>query len=115
MLDRHRGRAGVSAVGYAVLAQVGTDGIATLVTGAVVVSSALGPMTALATDMVVASAPPQRAGTGPAISATAPQLGGALGIAVLGNVITAVYRTEVAADIPVDVPHDATAAAPRQP
>ncbi|MGC5015458.1 MFS transporter [Streptosporangium sp. DT93] len=83
----------VSAAGYLVLTRTqGTDGIAVLVSGAVVVSAGLGPMMALATDLVVGSAPPHRAGAAAAISSTAPQLGGALGIALLGSVITAVYR-----------------------
>jgi DHA2 family multidrug resistance protein-like MFS transporter len=101
----------VSAVGYAILTRAGTDGIATLVTGAVVVSTGLGPMMALATDMVVASAPPQRAGAAAAISATAPQLGGALGIAVLGSIITAVYRTDMDFGTDAGVPPTAAAAA----
>jgi DHA2 family multidrug resistance protein-like MFS transporter len=86
---------GVSAVGYVVLTQTG--GLFVLITGAVVVSAGLGPMMALATDMVVGSAPAERAGAAAAISSTAPQLGGALGIALLGSVITAVYRGELSA------------------
>ncbi|GGO60979.1 MFS transporter [Nonomuraea cavernae] len=88
----------VSAAGYLVLTQTG--GLAVLVTGAVVVSAGLGPMMALATDLVVGSAPPERAGAAAAISSTAPQLGGALGIALLGSVITAVYRNEVSSSLP---------------
>lgn len=99
----------VSAVGYVVLTQVdGPNGLAVLVTGAVVVSAGLGPMMALATDMVIGAAPPRQAGAAAAISTTAPQLGGALGIAVLGSVITAVYRAETADAAPADTP--ATAA-----
>ncbi|MEJ3656316.1 MFS transporter [Actinomycetes bacterium KLBMP 9759] len=87
----------LSAAGFVVLTQVGVGGsLAVLVTGTVVVSAGLGPMMALATDMVVAAAPPERAGAASAISSTAPQLGGGLGIAVLGSVITAVYRSEMA-------------------
>jgi MFS transporter, DHA2 family, multidrug resistance protein len=98
----------LSAVGYLMLAAVDPgDGLALLVSGAVVVSAGLGPMMALATDMVVGSAPVERAGAASAISATAPQIGGALGIAVLGSVITAVYRRAMeegaAADLPGQV------------
>ncbi|HEX2315594.1 MAG TPA: MFS transporter [Thermomonospora sp.] len=83
----------VSAVGYGILTQVTPEsGLGLLVTGTVVVSAGLGPMMALATDIVVGSAPPERAGAASAISSTSPQLGGALGIAVVGSVITAVYR-----------------------
>ncbi|SEG47181.1 MFS transporter, DHA2 family, multidrug resistance protein [Thermomonospora echinospora] len=91
----------ISAIGYGVLAGVEVaGGLVVLVAGSVVVSAGLGPMMALATDIVVGSAPPERAGAASAISSTAPQLGGALGIAVLGSVITAVYRDRMAAAVP---------------
>lgn len=103
----------VSAVGYLVLTRTqGTDGIAVLVSGAVVVSAGLGPMMALATALVVGSAPPHRAGAAAAIASVAPQFGGALGIAVLGSVITAVYRGRISsADVPEAVQDNLTAAA----
>ncbi len=74
------------------------------------VSAGLGPMMALATDMVVGAAPAERAGAAAAISSTAPQLGGAFGIAVLGSVITAVYRQDMTAGVPAGVPDVAAAA-----
>lgn len=46
----------------------------------------------LSTDAVVASAPKERAGAASSISETAYELGVALGIAVLGSVLTALYR-----------------------
>ncbi|MEV0972592.1 MFS transporter [Microtetraspora glauca] len=102
----------VSAVGYGMLTQVSEPGgLGLLVSGAVVVSAGLGPMMALATDMVVAAAPRERAGAAAAISSTAPQLGGALGIAVLGSVITAVYRGEMSESVPPGVPAAVAAAA----
>ncbi|GGM64161.1 MFS transporter [Micromonospora sonchi] len=101
----------VAAVGYGVLTQVEVGGLATLVAGTIVVSAGLGPMMALATDMVVGAAPAQRAGAAAAISSTAPQLGGAFGIAILGSVITAVYRQDMAVDVPAGVPDVAAAAA----
>jgi MFS transporter, DHA2 family, multidrug resistance protein len=101
----------VSTVGYGVLSQVGGEhGLTLLVTGAVIVSAGLGPMMALATDMVVGAAPPERAGAAAAIATTTPQLGGALGVAVLGSIITAAYRWRVGGAAPADVP-DAAAAA----
>ncbi|RJL34043.1 MFS transporter [Bailinhaonella thermotolerans] len=88
----------VSAAGYALLAFSG-GGLAPLVAGAVVVSAGLGPMMTLATDIVIGAAPPDRAGAASAVSTTAPQLGGALGVAVLGSVITAVYRASMPAGV----------------
>lgn len=72
--------------------------------------TAIGPMMALATDMVVGAAPPERAGAAAAISTTAPRLGGALGIALLGSVIAAVYRSKVSGTAPVGTPETAVAA-----
>jgi len=83
----------VSATGYALLATAGS--LATVVTAAIVVSAGLGPMMALSTDLAIGSAPPERAGAAAALASAAPQLGGALGVAVLGSVITAVYRSGV--------------------
>ncbi|MPZ62227.1 MAG: MFS transporter [Propionibacteriales bacterium] len=101
----------LSTIGYAVLTQVGGhNGLAILVTGAVIVSAGLGPMMALATDMLIGAAPPERAGAAAAISTTAPQLGGALGIAVLGSVITATYRRMVDGAASADAPDTAVTA-----
>jgi DHA2 family multidrug resistance protein-like MFS transporter len=102
----------VSAIGYVVLATVGpVDDLVRLVVGAIVVSAGLGPMMALATDMVVGSAPVERAGAAASISATAPQIGGAFGVAVLGSIVTAVYRNAMATSVPAGVPHGAADAA----
>jgi DHA2 family multidrug resistance protein-like MFS transporter len=58
----------------------------------------------LTQELVVGSAPPERAGAASGISETGAELGGALGIAVLGSVGTAVYRSELATSLPVGVP-----------
>jgi len=98
----------VSSVGYLVLATVApADDLGHLVVGAIVVSAGLGPMMALATDMVVGSAPVERAGAAAAISSTAPQIGGAFGVAVLGSIITAAYREAMTTAVPAGVPHAA--------
>jgi hypothetical protein len=46
--------------------------------------------------------PKDRAGAASAISETATELGGALGMAVLGSVVTAAYRTHL--DVPAGLP-----------
>jgi MFS transporter, DHA2 family, multidrug resistance protein len=102
----------VSAVGYLILATVAPAGdLGHLVLGAIVVSAGLGPMMALATDMVVGSAPVERAGAAASISSTAPQIGGAFGVAVLGSIVTMVYRNAMATGVPAGVPHGAADAA----
>jgi DHA2 family multidrug resistance protein-like MFS transporter len=84
----------VSAAGFLVLTQVGgsQSPLALLVAGQVVFSLGLTPVAALTTDIVLAAAPPERAGSAAALSETSAELGGALGIALLGSLVTAVYR-----------------------
>ncbi len=80
-------------VGFGVLTQVGgASGLAILVTGSVIFALGLAPVVTLGTDLIVGSAPPERAGAAAAISETSSEFGGALGIAVLGSIVTAVYR-----------------------
>lgn len=57
-----------------------------------VVGAVEGCVYALATTMVLEAAPRQKAGAAAAVSETAYELGTALGIALLGSVLTALYR-----------------------
>jgi DHA2 family multidrug resistance protein-like MFS transporter len=57
----------------------------------------LGPVFTLAADLGVGAAPSERAGAAAAINETSSELGGALGIAVLGSIGAAVYGGETAA------------------
>jgi DHA2 family multidrug resistance protein-like MFS transporter len=86
----------LAVAGFLVLTQVGPLWL--LVTGSIIISAGLAPTMALATNLMVGAAPPERAGGAAAISSTAPQLGGALGIALLGSLITAVYRNQLGHD-----------------
>jgi MFS transporter, DHA2 family, multidrug resistance protein len=70
-----------------------------------------GPFAALGTDLVVGSAPPEKAGSASSLAATAGELGIALGVAALGSVGTAVYRDQISATIPATVPPQAAEAA----
>jgi DHA2 family multidrug resistance protein-like MFS transporter len=102
----------LSAVGFGMLIQVNAaSGLAILVIGSVVFSLGVAPVGTLASDIIVGSAPPERAGAASGISETSAELGGALGIAVLGSVGTAVYRSEVTGAVPADVPPAAAEAA----
>lgn len=63
----------------------------------------------LSTDAVVSAVPTERAGAASSIAETAYELGGALGIAVLGSLQLAMYRTHL--DLPADTdPTDAARA-----
>jgi DHA2 family multidrug resistance protein-like MFS transporter len=102
----------VAAVGLGLLTQVdATSGLAVVVAGTVVFSLGLAPVVTLATDLIVGAAPPQRAGAAAGVSETSAELGGALGIAVLGSIGVAVYRGQVADAIPAGLPAQAAAAA----
>ncbi len=97
----------VAAVGTAMLVGLGLDsrtGLLLIVVASVVISLGLAPVITLATELIVGSAPPEQAGAATGISETSGELGGALGIAILGSVGTAVYRTEVADALPSDLP-----------
>ncbi|MFF3959410.1 hypothetical protein ACFYY1_40455 [Streptomyces sp. NPDC001890] len=49
---------------------------------------------------ILSAAPPKRAGAASALAETSAELGGALGIAVLGSIGTVVYRAQMAAEAP---------------
>src|SRR6266545_2868732 len=84
----------LAALGLVMLLWVGeTSGLAVLVSASVIISLALSPMFNLTTELIVGSAPPERAGAASGISETGAELGGALGIAILGSIGTAVYRS----------------------
>lgn len=99
----------VSAAGFVLLALI--DGAAPslgiLVGGSVVFSLGLTPVVALTTDIVLGAAPPERAGAASALSETSSEFGGALGIALLGSVVTAIYRGRVDSALPEGVPAEA--------
>jgi len=98
----------LAAVGFGVLTQVGgADGLRAIVIGSVIYSLGFSPVVILATDLIVGSAPVERAGAASAISETSSELGGALGIAVLGSIGVAVYRGMMATGIPIGVPAEA--------
>jgi MFS transporter, DHA2 family, multidrug resistance protein len=95
----------LAAGGFAVLTQVDTtSSLTVIVTGSVIYSLSLSPVVILATDLIVGSAPVERAGAASAISETSSELGGALGIAILGSIGTAVYRRMMTHGVPVGVP-----------
>jgi DHA2 family multidrug resistance protein-like MFS transporter len=102
----------IAAVGLLMLFSVGTtDGLALLIAASVVMSVGLAPVFGLTTELIVGSAPPERAGAATGISETGSELGGALGIAVMGSVGVAVYRSQLTETVGSSVPADAMAVA----
>jgi MFS transporter, DHA2 family, multidrug resistance protein len=106
------GSLAVAAAGFLMLALLDqTAGLPLLIAGIIVVYVGQGPIMALGTDLVVGSAPPEKAGSAAALSETSTELGLALGVAVLGSVGAAVYRQAVPAALPSGLPSDAVSAA----
>jgi DHA2 family multidrug resistance protein-like MFS transporter len=102
----------LAAAGFGVLILVeASAGLAAVVVGSVIYSLGICPAVILSTDLVVGSAPVERAGAASAISETSAELGGALGIAILGSIGTAVYRRAMADGILAGVPSEAAEAA----
>jgi MFS transporter, DHA2 family, multidrug resistance protein len=102
----------VAAFGFGLLTQLdGSSDLALLVTGSVVFSVGVAPTVVLGTDLIVGAAPPQRAGAASAISETGTEFGLALGVAIIGSVGTAVYRSDVHDAIAAGIPASETEAA----
>jgi DHA2 family multidrug resistance protein-like MFS transporter len=97
----------IGAMGLLLLTQVEPEaGLGVLVTASVIYSLGLAPLFTLTNDIIIGSAPPERAGAASGISETGAELGGALSIAVLGTLGTAVYRMQIDDDIPAGVPQE---------
>jgi len=61
----------------------------------VVLGAGLGLVMAPATEAIMGSVPPAKAGIGSAVNDTTRELGGALGVAVLGSVVAAIYASQM--------------------
>ena len=94
----------VGTVGFLLMSRVGEDSLALLVTASVIFCLGLSPLFTLTNDLILGTAPPERAGAASAISETGAELGGALSIAILGTLGTAVYRTQLDDGLPAGVP-----------
>jgi DHA2 family multidrug resistance protein-like MFS transporter len=102
----------LTACGYLLLTQISVvPSPWFLLAGMLTLSTGVAPLGTITTDIVMGAAPPSKAGAASAISETSFEFGGALGIAVLGSLVTAVYRIGIgAAPLPGFAP-DAIAAA----
>ena len=85
----------MGAVGFALLTQLGTDSVPLVTVAVLVLNGGLGMAMSVAVDGILASVPPARAGAGASVSETANELGIALGTALLGSIMTAVYRSRM--------------------
>lgn len=86
-----------NAIGYACVVFFGGAGSDWgLVLAFVVVGIGVGAAETISNDIILAAAPPDKAGAASAISETAYEIGAVMGTAVLGSVLNAAYRSAIA-------------------
>ncbi len=86
----------LTVAGFLLMTQVApASGVTPLVVGFAISCVGAGPLLTVGIGLVVGSAPLERAGSASAIAQTANEFGYALGIAILGSILTAVYRTDI--------------------
>ncbi|MGX1701636.1 MFS transporter [Microbacterium sp. NPDC055357] len=85
-----------SVLGYVIVAfATGPDSLGLLVGAFVALGIGIGAAETISNELVLASAPPAKAGAASAVSETAYELGAVLGTAVLGGILTALYRVSL--------------------
>ncbi len=102
----------MATAGFAILTQLDTSsGFLIIGLGSVLFSLGTSPLFTLTNDLIIGSAPPERAGAAAGISETAAELGGALGIAIFGSIGVAIYRGAIGAALPAGLSVEDAAAA----
>ncbi|AOP33097.1 MFS transporter [Leptospira tipperaryensis] len=86
-------------------------GLSYVVIGSVILSLGICSVVILGTDVIVGSAPPEKAGAAASISETGVEFGGVLGIAVLGSIGTAVYKSRMKNILPEGISPESMEAA----
>jgi DHA2 family multidrug resistance protein-like MFS transporter len=88
----------LAATGLAAGTMLGVDGDrVVLVVVGLLIGTGVGAAEALTNDVILATAPPERAGAAASVSETAYEFGGAMGTAVLGTVGMSVYAAHLGA------------------
>jgi EmrB/QacA subfamily drug resistance transporter len=77
------------------MASTADTGYAPILASMVTFAFGMGLVIAPATASIMSSVPPERAGVGSAVNDTTRQVGGALGVAVMGSIASSVYRHSV--------------------
>lgn len=90
----------LAAVGMVVLTRISEGpGLTLMLISFVITPAGINPTMTLTTDMIMTVAPPDRAGAASAISETSCELGLSLGMAILGSIGTASYRSIMAQNL----------------
>lgn len=99
-----------SVAGYLLVAFTTSDhGVAPLIVAFIVLGIGIGAAETISNELILSSAPAEKAGAASAVSETAYELGAVLGTAVLGGLITAFYRGALV--VPDGIPAEAAHAA----
>ncbi|MCR2801124.1 MFS transporter [Microbacterium sp. zg-Y818] len=99
-----------SVAGYVTVALTADpDALLPLVLAFVLLGIGIGAAETVSNDLILASVPPAKAGAASAVSETAYELGAVLGTAVLGGILTAMYRSGIV--VPEGLPAAAADAA----
>jgi len=89
------------AAGLAVAATLTVDaGYGRLAVAFVLMGAGMGLAGAPATESIMGALPPERANVGSAVNDTTRELGGALGVAIVGSIMSSIYATQVADGLP---------------
>ncbi|MFK0401374.1 MFS transporter [Microbacterium sp. NPDC090225] len=99
-----------SVAGYLIVAFTTHEhGVAPLIIAFVVLGIGIGAAETISNELILSSAPAEKAGAASAVSETAYELGAVLGTAVLGGIITAFYRSAIV--LPAGLPAETADAA----
>ncbi|MYR58677.1 MFS transporter, partial [Streptomyces sp. SID625] len=90
----------IGAVGYGMLALAGTDSLWLVLAACAVLSSGIVMVISQMTDLALGAAPAEQAGAASSLLETGSEFGGALGMATLGSIGTAIYRHDIPAGAP---------------
>jgi Na+/melibiose symporter-like transporter len=90
-------------IGLLLMLRLDTDtGYGTVVTAMLVLAFGMGLTMAPATESIMGSLPRAKAGVGSAVNDTTREVGGALGVAVLGSVLSSVFGSRMASAVDGD-------------
>ena len=95
----------VAATGFGLLTQARTDSLLLVLVGAGILACGLVGTMTVGSELVLAAVEPEQAASGSAVSEAGTELGGALGIALLGSIGTAAYRSFAGDHLPTEAVH----------
>lgn len=96
----------LTAIGFGFLSQIGMrEDIWIVMTGFLLMCLGLAPVGTASTDLVMSAVAPERAGAASGVSETSFEFGAALGVAVLGSIMAASYRS-IIEQAPLDLSHE---------